>query len=146
MAYQIFHAYVKWNGRPVITAVTRLPFCSPQFSVHKPIEKSGRRTLDDSLDHHQQASRLQPDDDVAEVVFFAYDVFVFFGLEGQQETDIVEDIESSNEKSRKAAGRLRNVTLRYGVPISLIFSPLTHWYSMTRISRIPRIYNDFFSV
>ncbi|KAG6831419.1 hypothetical protein H0H87_005240, partial [Tephrocybe sp. NHM501043] len=43
--------------------------------------------------HWQSPPRPNPEDQVAEVVFFEYGVAVFFGLDERQERDILEDIE-----------------------------------------------------
>jgi len=60
------------------------------------------KTPDDSLERpDREPSRPQPEDDVAEVVFFEYGVLVFFGLEEQQEKDILEDIENTGILKRK---------------------------------------------
>ena len=44
-----------------------------------------------------------PEDEFAEAVFFEYGVVVFFGLEEQQEKDILEDIEKANVLKRRIA-------------------------------------------
>lgn len=43
----------------------------------------------------------QREDDVAEVVFFEYGVVVFFGLDEQQEKDILEDADNAGIMKRK---------------------------------------------
>lgn len=61
-----------------------------------------RKTPDHSLERpDHEPSQPQPEDDVAEVVFFEYGVLVFFGLQEQQEKDIIEDIEKAGILKRK---------------------------------------------
>ncbi|KAF8966593.1 hypothetical protein BDZ97DRAFT_1903689 [Flammula alnicola] len=72
------------------------------------------------------------DDNVAEAVFFEYGVVVFFGLEEQQEKDILEDIEKAGIMKRK-------------IDESDWEIEECHFTHDPHIA-YPRIYNDFFTL
>lgn len=92
---------------------------------------------------------------VAEVVFFAYGVVVFFGLEEGQERSILEDVEGAGVMRRKMgeeqweleechyAVSSYSLLLRYGFGDGVNMRIVRLQYDHT--IQYPRIYNDFFS-
>src|ERR1700722_5695268 len=90
------------------------------------------------------------EDDVAEVVFFAYGVIVFFGLDEGNERAILDDLEGAGVLRRKIREEDWEVEeCHFAVrsfshdDISLEMTPIRQ-YDPT-IAR-PRVYNDFFSM
>jgi len=80
----------------------------------------------------REPSRPQPEDDIAEVVFFEYGVLVFFGLEEHQEKDILEDIENAGILKRKIEEDDWEIE-----ECHFMHDPYIAY---------PRIYNDFFTL
>ncbi|KAG6840699.1 hypothetical protein C0991_005002 [Blastosporella zonata] len=82
--------------------------------------------------HWQSPPRLDPDEQIAEVVFFEYGVAVFFGLDERQERDILEDIEHAGIARRPLEEDQWEIEE-------------CHFAHDPHIA-YPRIYNDFFTL
>lgn len=99
------------------------------------IEREGERDRADSVN-------------MAEVVFFAYGVVVFFGLEEGQERSILEDVEGAGVMRRKMAEEQWEVEECHYAVSRFIFRRRTCKLTFSQYDstiQYPRIYNDFFS-
>lgn len=92
------------------TPSSEIPPTPMTWSETEPEGDTGTETENDTERNGPRSSRPQsspqqqqeqPDDDVAEVIFFEYGVIVFFGLEEEQEKDILEDISGAGIPRRR---------------------------------------------
>jgi len=94
-------------------------------------------------------TKLRPDEEIAEVIFFEYGVVVFFGLNESQERGILEDIDSSDIMYRKIPEEQWEVEeCHYTVSSLHCICTKRHCLHCNKHDpniSYPRIYNDFFS-
>jgi len=99
---------------------------------------------------HTPDNTAPPVDDIAEAVFFAYGVVVFFGLDERQEKNILEDIEKAGTLNRTIEEEDWEVEeFHFAVRFRNLLSTSSKHVDISKQQdpdiAYPRIYNDFFS-
>ena len=123
-------------------------FSSDGFIASSSPEETRRARPAENATETRPRAKSVSDEQVAEVVFFAYGVVVFFGLQEAQERSIIDDIVNAGILTRKIdeeSWEIEECHFAVSSFLRYIFQGAGWAFQYDPHAAYPRIYNDLFS-